>query len=47
MKSTENRTYPVKAIATLVGFLACEIAKTIVLGFGVTALVVVEGWEKC
>lgn len=36
-------TYPVKALASLGGLLAREIAEAIVLGLGVTALVVVEG----
>lgn len=35
--------YPVKALASLGGFLARKIAEAIVLGLGVTALVVVEG----
>jgi hypothetical protein len=36
--------YPRETLSALRGFLAREIAESIVLGFGVAAVVVVEGW---
>ena len=36
--------YPRETFSALGGFLAREIAESIVLGFGVAAVVVVEGW---
>lgn len=41
-----RNTYPLETLAPLRGFLAREIAQAIVLGLGVAALVVVEGWES-
>jgi hypothetical protein len=40
----ELKTYPFEATVAFVGFFAREAAKAIVFFFGLTRLVVIEGW---